>query len=83
MRISNLFLPVYHNICGTILAYLPKSTGSLWKTLHIIGCQLEQGLINGHHTKNTGKSNLFVVFLASSGRAKGSAVSGHVLETDG
>lgn len=57
--------------------------GSLWKILHIIGCQLEQGLIIGNNSKNIGKFNLFVVFLASSGRAKGSAVSGHVLETDG
>lgn len=51
--------------------------------LHVIVCQLEQRLTNGNTIKKICKVNLFVVFLASSGRAKGSAVFGHVLETDG
>lgn len=60
-----------------------KEIGNLWEILHIIVCQLEQGLTNVNSTKEILILNLFVVFLASSGRAKGSTVSGHVLETDG
>lgn len=53
----------------------------------IVVHQLEHKLDNGNSNKKEYiyicKSNLFLVFLASSGRAKGSTISGHVLETDG